>query len=120
MKNKLHILVNVFVFWAFLGGIIAPACGFAWGRTYSVVEICTAQGFENRIMMDDEQDSPHQMQEQCEFCFTSANLTAFLVPDNYSQKLSDISEKIRITQYEDIVLSRFQTNISSRGPPSFI
>lgn len=120
MKNKLHILVHVFVFWAFLGGIIAPACGFAWGGTYSVVEICTAQGFENRIVMDDEQDTPHQMQEQCEFCFTHQNMTAFLPDIQTVEHYVYAFEKRCITQYEDILLSRSIDHTSPRGPPSYI
>ena len=116
MKNKLHILVLI----AFLGGIIAPACGFAWGGKYSVVEICTAQGFENRIVMNDEQELPHQMQEQCEFCFTHQNVAAFLPDTQKIEPYLHTFERNRIAQYEDILLSRSIDHTSPRGPPSYI
>lgn len=116
MTQKLHIIVLL----AFLTGIIAPACGFMWGGNYSVIEICTSNGIENRVIANDDQPSTPQTQDQCEFCFTSANLTAFLMPEGRHTKIAYAAEKIRFEQYEDIVLTRFQTNISSRGPPSFI
>jgi hypothetical protein len=118
MKNKLHILVLL----SFLSGIIAPACGFAWGGTYSVVEICTAQGFENRIVMNEGQgDSPsHQMQEQCEFCFSKTHLTAYITNSALFEKIYTKAEKQRFRLYQDIVASRYATNTSSRGPPSLI
>lgn len=116
MKNKLHILVLI----AFLTGIIAPACGFAWGGSYSVVEICTAQGFENRIVMNDEQDSPHHMQEQCEFCFTNQKITASLMSKYEIEQHLYAVEKKRIFQYEDVLLSRSIDHTSPRGPPTII
>ena len=78
MIKQLHLFVLI----SFLLGIVAPACGFAWGNNgggkYSVVEICTAQGIENRVVESEDQQNTPMMAEQCEFCFASANLKSFL------------------------------------------
>lgn len=116
MAQKLHILLLI----SFLGGIIAPACGFAWGGNFSVVEICTTEGIETRLIESDEKPADPKAEGQCEFCFTQANLTTFLPKAQNLEKIAYASEKIRFGQYQDIVLSKYQSNISSRGPPSFI
>ncbi len=116
MTQKLHIIVLL----AFLGGIIAPACGFMWGGNYSVIEICTASGIENRVVTNEDQPDTPQTQDQCEFCFTNAKLDSYFLPSNAANKIAFHADKHRFQQYQDIVTAKYQTNISSRGPPSFI
>lgn len=118
MTQKLHILVLI----AFLAGIIAPACGFMWGGQYSVIEICTTDGIESRVVMNEgQQNSPHQnMQDQCEFCFSNANIISFLPSKIIISQNENYAEKLRFRDYESIALSRLNTDTSPRGPPIFI
>ena len=117
MKNSLHIFVLI----AFLLGIIAPACGFMWGGAYSVIEICTAQGLESRVIADNQQpDHPPQTKKQCDFCFQSANLTAYLPKMAALEKISFQSTKIRFSSYKTVLLSRGTSKNSARAPPVFI
>ena len=71
MRNIVHFIV----IFTFALGIIAPACGFAWSGKYSVIEICTANGYEARIVANDEEPNTpnHQMSDQCQFCFSNAH-----------------------------------------------
>jgi hypothetical protein len=118
MKAILHIFILI----AFLAGIIAPACGFMWGGQYSVIEICTAQGIETRIVANEDQPSAPMpnMANDCAFCFASANMVSFLPEATAIERQAFRAEKIRFGQYENIVLARLNTNISSRGPPAVI
>jgi len=120
--KMIRAILHFFVMAAFLGGIIAPACGFMWGGNFSVIEICTAQGLENRIVTNDqnEGDIPaHKTADQCQFCFSHANLVADIAPDFSLETIQFQAEKLKFRAYEDIVLSKLKTNISSRGPPLF-
>ena len=117
MRNYLHILTLI----AFLGGVIAPACGFSWGGNFSVIEICTAQGFETRVINNEETpDAPTPtMGGDCQFCFANANLTSFL-PENISVEVRyAYAEKITYSLYEVILLSRTTRNGQPRAPPIF-
>lgn len=107
---------------AFLGGIIAPACGFMWGGQYRVIEICTAKGLENRVVADtsDNGNPNNKMAKDCEFCFANANVLAHLPASSSLIKVAFTAEKLKFQHYEDILLSRLNTDISSRGPPSLI
>jgi hypothetical protein len=121
MKQILHIFILI----AFLAGIIAPACGFMWGGQYSVIEICTAQGLETRIIANENRPNtpaPNMpnMANDCAFCFATANVVNFLPAAITLEQITFNAEKIRFRQYEDIVLAKYNTNISSRGPPAFI
>ena len=104
---------------AFLGGIIAPACGFAWGGKYSVIEICTAQGFETKIV-DNDQDQPQHIADQCQFCFANAHLTSFLPKTTNIETVVFYTNKIRFNQYETVFLSRVQHDHAARAPPSIV
>ena len=120
MKSSLHI----FVAFAFLTGILAPACGFSWGGKYSVVEICTTEGIEQRVVDNGQQpdnngDPTPTMKDNCAFCFASANVK-FFAPENISlEKLQFSAEKIRFNLYETIYLSRASVSGQPRAPPFF-
>jgi len=120
MKNLTHILVLL----CFLAGLIAPACGFSWGGKYSVIEICTSQGIESRIVENapSNENSPenHQMSDDCQFCFQNAHLKAFLVPQTDFQKLVFTTQKQKYALYEAVFLSRVKTPQSLRGPPILV
>lgn len=118
MKNIYHSLLLI----AFLGGIIAPACGFAWGGKFNVVEICTTQGIELRVVQDDTTpNTPYNQHasEQCEFCFTNTQITALSPDSGQSLALLSYSERLRYDLYETLYLSNIKNNLSARGPPSF-
>lgn len=120
MKQTLHILTLT----AFLLGIIAPACGFAWGGKYSLIEICTANGVETRLIANDDPPSDEapapMMEDKCQFCFANANLTAFL-PDNLSIEYSlAYADKLKFIAYRLSVFSRDTSHEQPRGPPTFI
>ena len=119
MKQTLHIIVLT----AFLGGIIAPACGFAWGGKYSVIEICTAQGLESRIVDNDsnsDNNPAQKMADQCQFCFSQAHLSAFLVNERVLEQAYFAAEKIRFNLYKTIYLSRRHSDHAARAPPAFV
>jgi galactose-1-phosphate uridylyltransferase len=116
MKNIFHIFLLI----AFLGGIIAPACGFSWGGKFSVVEICTTQGIELRVVQDDTTpDTPRNQHasEQCEFCFSNTHITALNHDASQNLIFSAYTERLRFDLYETIYLSRIKNNLSARGPP---
>lgn len=117
MKRVLYIIMLI----AFVGGVIAPACGFAWGGKYSIIEICTSQGIEMKIVPQDGQsnDMP-AMSDQCQFCFASANITASIVSERQIEKIAYQAERIKFQRYAIIVLSRGIDDTSPRGPPALV
>jgi len=122
MKKGLHFIVLT----TFLVGVLAPACGFSWGPNgggqYSVVEICTTQGIESRVVQNEEEptNNPINYEEQCQFCFSSANLNA-LIPDLQAFETHlFVFEKARFHDYEIILLSRLTHDHAARAPPVFI
>ena len=116
MKPVLHI----FILLAFVLGIIAPACGFAWGGKYSVVEICTTDGIENRVVENEEQEHTPSMSEDCAFCFASANVKDFLPNHNAIEKIHFNAEQIRFRQFEIVYLSRVSNSNHTRAPPASV
>lgn len=116
MKQALHILIAI----AFLGSIIAPACGFSWGGKYSVVDICTSEGIESKIVANDENsdDEHQQMVDQCQFCFSHANLSGLVPVSTTIEALVFYGDKIRKNQYESVYLSRQQGDHAARAPPA--
>lgn len=120
MTKQLHF----FVLFAFLVGIIAPACGFAWGGKYSVIEICTAQGLESRVVDNDldNQDQPKKshIKEQCQFCFAQAhlkNITPVILA--VADPLFDI-QKTQYNHFEEIFLARVSYDYAARAPPILV
>jgi len=118
-KNICHI----FILFAFLTGIIAPSCGFAWNGKYSIIEICGAQGTKQKVVSN--QDLPPSehiptAQNECQFCFQNSHVLANFVP---SQTLNHSSVAIiqNIIARHNIlyrqILSQYHT---ARGPPSFV
>jgi hypothetical protein len=120
MRAFLHILVLV----AFLGGIIAPACGFLWGGNFSVIEICTTNGIENRIVADNQDSNDtapnHQKTDNCQFCFTQAHLASQLVPVIIFESVFFQNEKLRFEQYEENYLLHLHNDYAARAPPTFV
>ena len=102
MKNIIHFMT----IFTFALGIIAPACGFAWSSSgdYSVIEICTANGYESRIVENDQDAPEHEMKEQCQFCFTNAHLNG-LIPTLQIEKLYSYQAQYIFNQYETFLLS---------------
>lgn len=116
MKNYLHILTLT----AFLLGVIAPACGFAWGGTLNVIELCTDKGIEFRIIANNKQKDKNpvpMVADECQFCFTNTTLTNFL-PENVSIKIKyNNTEKQQYSLYEVVLLSHSTRSKKSRAPP---
>lgn len=119
MKRSCHL----FVIFCFLAGVIAPACGFSWGNNFDVIEICTTQGIESRIVQNSPQNpnSPeHQTKDQCEFCFQNANLKA-MMPASINALNPYLSiQKAQFHSYESDFLSKTKQPQSLRGPPALI
>lgn len=110
-------------------GIIAPACGFAWNKNdYSVIEICTVNGIENRIVSNDEapNNAPnnvpaeHQTSEQCQFCFAQNNLEAHKAPSSLVLNSEFVAQKIKAVQFETTFLSKTRSPQSTRAPPALL
>lgn len=112
MKRFLH----VFVLIAFLTGIIAPACGFAWGGKFSVVEICTAQGIEQKIVESDDEEQSPSAHEECLFCFQSANMNGFL-PANIQPADLTIIQVSAFKRDALFFRSDFSFDHGARAPP---
>lgn len=116
MTKSLHF----FVLFSFLIGIIAPACGFAWGGKYSVIEICTTEGIESRVVKGEQQPTKPHASEQCQFCFAHANLKSFL-PDVKTLELTAfIFTKTQFQHYDLLFLSRLSRDHAARAPPVFV
>ena len=116
MKNFCHSVILL----CFLAGVLAPACGFSWGGKYSVVEICTSQGIEQRVVdatPEDDSDPAQTMAEKCQFCFATANMKAFLPADLAMAQATVSVQKQRVERYTLIVLSRPTSHEEPRGPP---
>ncbi|MEM9470246.1 MAG: hypothetical protein AAF988_08800 [Pseudomonadota bacterium] len=118
MKVFTHILILI----AFLGGILAPACGFSWGENFSIIEICTAQGTENRIVgsNDNEKEHHHQITEQCPFCFQQNNFKIVLLPSAQQEKEHSALLKAKTSTFKTTYLSKIKSPQTLRGPPSFL
>lgn len=116
MKKGLHIAVLI----AFLVGVIAPACGFVWGGKYSVIEICTAQGIESRVVNNDDLPKSPHFEEQCQFCFSQANLKSLMPVLILIEKQKTVRERAQFSQYQDIVLSRLSQDHAARAPPAAV
>ena len=115
---------HLFVLISFLAGVIAPACGFSWGGKFSVIEICTAEGIESRIVektKNGQNDLPqHKTSEQCQFCFQNANIKNILPTPIQVNKIIVATERIKNAQYETIVLNTERKPQTLRGPPTLI
>lgn len=116
MKKGLHIAVLL----AFLVGVIAPACGFVWGGKYSVIEICTAQGMESRVVSNEDQPQKPHYEEQCQFCFAQANIKSFLSVSVELEQRLGVFERVQFGQYQEILLSRLSQDHAARAPPAFV
>ena len=117
--NNIIAFITVF---AFTLGLIAPACGFAWNNNgnnnnYSVIEICTASGIENRLIPNDEAPTEHQTSEQCPFCFAQNNLEAHKSPSAFTLHFQFVHQKIQAEQFETAFLSKTRRPQSTRAPP---
>lgn len=117
MKNFVHSAVLII----FLLGIIAPACGFAWGGQYSVIEICTAQGFETKIVENGQKPDGaphHKMAGECQFCFSNAHVTSFIPEISVVTSLAydSLDKKIYLNTLKRA--QRLSFDHSARAPPS--
>lgn len=120
MRKRIAKYGHFFVLFAFLVGIIAPACGFAWNGKYSVIEICTTEGIESRVVKNDEQPEKSHISEQCQFCFAQANLKSFLPEVKTIEKTQFTYQKTQFQQFETVFLSRRTNDHAARAPPAFI
>jgi hypothetical protein len=117
MSKTTHIIVIA----AFLLGIIAPACNFAWGGKFSVVEICTAQGIEQKLVENKQQpDRPPAMEDNCSFCIASVTVKIFVPDIILAEKQIARGEKIRFRLYEATYLSRLSKTGQPRAPPQIL
>jgi len=117
---------NFLILIAFLAGVIAPACGFSWNgqgnNNYSLVEVCTTEGIEMKVVENDTAPStPHeQASEDCQFCFQNHHVMANILPtQTHSAQIYSLTAKILNTHdilYRQI-LSQYHT---ARAPPSYI
>ena len=113
----------LFILISFVGGIIAPACDFLWGEKYSVIEICTLNGLETRVVGNDQSPSDDQapsIDRNCEFCFQNANFAGHIPTAATIEKLGFSALKLRFQSYETALLSRTTSQHSARGPPSLV
>lgn len=112
----------IFILVSFLVGVIAPACGFSWGGKYSVIEICTTQGIESRIVenTNNNKNDHKQADRECPFCFQNGHLKDYIYPQSaLALTLSDL-QRIQVLQYETVLLARQHSPQSLRGPPYLI
>ncbi len=118
MRHTLHILTLT----VFLLSIIAPACGFAWNGAYSVIEICTADGYESRIVANDQEPNTpdHDIADQCQFCFANAHLTSIIPNVTPLTKLQAYALKLQYALYEVNVQTRLTSHEQPRGSPSLV
>jgi len=114
MKKGLHFIVLI----TFLVGVLAPDCGFAWGGKFSVVEICTTEGIESRIVEGKQDPNTQHASEQCQFCFAQAKA---LIPDlqTFETQIS-VFAKVQFQHYKALLLSRLSNDHAARAPPTFI
>jgi len=118
-KNFCYILILT----AFLAAIIAPACGFAWNGKYSIIEICNAQGVEQKIVSNDDlPPSDHQKntQQDCQFCIQKHNFHADIVAYNDVKIRPAPLQKQIIAAQHDIYQSTLSQYYAARAPPLFI
>ena len=119
MKHATHLLVLV----CFVVGLMAPACGFAWGGNYSVVEICTANGIESKVVEsgdDPDAPTPHSMAEKCPFCLQKTKSDALAVDANtVSHAYAAHSYKIAAL-HTQFLKEQLYTAHTPRGPPASI
>lgn len=105
---------------SFLLGIIAPACGFMWDGKYSVIEICTTEGIEQRVVANaDNPNKPShdQAKNNCDFCFQNANLGNYLLSsEEIATRVYNVKTKHAFTHQRKISDSFSTTNLA-RGPP---
>jgi hypothetical protein len=117
-------LTQLFILISFLVGVIAPACGFSWSGKFSVIEICTAQGIESRIVensQNDQNDAPkHQISELCQFCFQNAHLKDTLPSPQQINTTFVSIERATSAQYETFILNNWRRSQTLRGPPALI
>jgi hypothetical protein len=122
MCKLFHIIVLI----AFIGGIIAPACGFNWGGKFSVIEICTAQGLEARIVNNNLEPlnsplTPHQKAaDKCQFCFASAHNQAYLPYSIIIEAKNYGQQKLKFQIYHITLLARLDIQSAPRGPPILV
>ncbi len=122
MNKFPHFLVIL----ALLVGVIAPACGFAWGNNqYSVIEICTAQGIENRLVENENVENentpnePH-LYESCAFCFAQNNQDDLDIISERALFQYVTTHKIKARQFDIARLAKSRTPQSPRAPPTLI
>lgn len=108
---------------AFIIGLIAPACGFAWGGKYSVVEICSLDGIKQVVIPNSEDPTepiPNKStKEKCSFCFGQKNIDQISLVDilpSYDHALSDDT----IIEYQRLVSKNSGSAYNPRAPPFFI
>ncbi len=119
-------LCHFFILTAFLLGIIAPACGFAWNGKFSIIEICTAKGIEQKVVSNDDLPSKHpsdpadHAQKECQFCFQNNNLVAnIILPTQITHPKFSIEN--RVYAFHDTVYKHILSQYhSARAPPSYI
>lgn len=109
---------------AFVIGLIAPACGFAWGGKYSVMEICSLDGIKQVIVSNNDQDPTtpdptKSAKEKCSFCFGQKNIDQIAVADALSSYDGVISSE-DITEYQRLISEENSSAYNPRAPPYFI
>lgn len=105
---------------AFLAAIIAPACGFSWNGKYSIIEICNAQGVEQKIVSNDElPPSKHQETtiEDCQFCFQNHHLTMALSHSPADKKMHAPLKKQIIAAHDMLYQQVRSHDRAARAPP---
>lgn len=117
MNKKIHLITLL----AFLLGLLAPACGFAWGGKYNVVDICTTAGIETKIIADssDEQNTPSTVKDDCQFCSNAQNI------DKIAGYTNGYNNGFKLaTVYTALLLDVLEYNqpqyYQSRAPPTLI
>ena len=116
MNKNIHLITLL----AFIISLLAPACGFAWGGKYSVVDICTTEGIERKVIADnsDDQNVPVQTKDDCQFCSNAQKIDKIA---GYTNNFNTDFVQITIYRFASLaILKQNQPNYyQSRAPPSF-
>lgn len=117
----MRFLIHQIVLLGFITALLAPACGFAWGGQFSVIEICTEKGIEHKIIADAQNnEAPSSPAYACQFCFQQ------MMGQGFQEAFDFITVPITFT----LTVKRFSLALyyqstldqsrSPRGPPSIV
>ena len=108
------------IIFSFMLGFIVPACGFMWGGKYSVIEICTDQGIEQRLVSDDTnptQPTHDQSSKKCDFCFKTTHLNSYIIPPSHTYLALYNTQITVLVNHQNFIALSLDHKLFARGPP---